>query len=229
MLLSTLGERLRGAVQLLVTDRWQAAAASVASGKRPWTIWIDLAQGRDTIWDKLEKGWRYGVRRAERTGIVVSPSREDSDVEYFFAMCSAVSRTKAFTLPGSLPLVKELLCRDGGEVEARLFLARRGVDIGAGALVIRCGRSLHYMWGAVDRAFSKDCVGEAVQWGAVEWGLANSCLIYDLEGLDPDANAGTTAFKRKMGGQEVELAGKEYFPFGLRGALAARVLAARDR
>ena len=109
-------------------------------------------------------------------------------------------------------------------MEARLLLARHEGQIAAGAFLMRCGRSLHYFWGATDRRYAKQNVGEAVQWAAIEWGLDRGCVRYDLEGVDPRGNPGVYAFKRKMGGEEVELAGQSFSPLGLRGALACMAL-----
>jgi lipid II:glycine glycyltransferase (peptidoglycan interpeptide bridge formation enzyme) len=108
-----------------------------------------------------------------------------------------------------------------GTVEARLFLARYRKQLGAGVFVIRCGRSMHYFWGATNRALSRERVGEAAQWAAIEWGLTQGCEVYDLEGIDPPRNPGVYAFKRKMGGNEITLSGKEYYPLGARGLVAA--------
>jgi lipid II:glycine glycyltransferase (peptidoglycan interpeptide bridge formation enzyme) len=114
-----------------------------------------------------------------------------------------------------------LLQYRNGEVEAKLFLARHEGIIRAGAFVIRCGRSLHYLWGATDRSRPQVGAGEAVQWAAIEWGFAMGCTRYDLGGIDPKGNPGTYAFKNKMGGVEVTLCGKRFFPFGAYGRLLA--------
>ena len=61
----------------------------------------------------------------------------------------------------------------------------------------------------------------------MEWAVSQGCTRYDLEGIDPDNNPGVYAFKKKMGGEEVDLAGKEYQPLNMLGKLgcqAAKVL-----
>lgn len=218
--------RGRGFV-LLVTDRWERAADGVA--RRPRTLWLDLAQGSEALMAGLDKQWRYGVRRAEREGVAVGPAQDDADVAAFFDLCQQVSETKGFALPGSLALMTRLLAKgQGGDVEARLLLARHEARIAAGAFLMRSGRSLHYFWGATSRDYAKQNVGEAVQWAAIEWGLERGCLLYDLEGVDPRGNPGVYAFKRKMGGEEVSLAGQAFAPLGLRGKLIGAALQARD-
>jgi hypothetical protein len=223
----TLVERLkRLGTTLMITDPWQDAveAREVLAKRsvRPKTIWIDLAAGRECLWRNLDKQWRYGVGRAERLGVIVETTRSLSDIETFFGLCTDISQTKGFRLPASIDLMKGLLEADeNNAVEARLFVARHEGRLGAGAFLVRCGRSIHYFWGATDRALSKQRVGEAVQWAAIEWALAKKCGRYDLEGIDPRRNSGVYEFKKKMGGREIMLAGRQRFPLGIRGQLVS--------
>jgi len=219
-------DRLRHAgIALLIRDRWaEANEVALPAPKPPHTIWIDLAVGREALWRNLDKQWRYGVGRAERSGVTVAPSRAAEDVAAFHSLCLKVSTMKGFALRTSPALMNQLLARGEDEaVEAALFCARQEGRIGAGAFIIRCGRSVHYFWGAADRAMSRACVGEAVQWGVILWALAKGCTRYDLEGVTPDSMTGTDAFKMKMGGRIVTLAGKMHHPLSLKGRLLARL------
>jgi hypothetical protein len=210
---------------LLVSDRWNTSAAAERRGTSgPRTVWVDLTCGLDVLYKKLDK-LRYGVGRARRERVIVNAVASDSDVERFFSMCETVAETKDFKLDESIALLRALLTSTRESIESRLFLARLDGVILAGAFIIRCGRSLHYFWGATDRSAARVRAAEAVQWAVLEWGVAQGCTRYDLEGIDPIGNPGTYAFKKKMGGEEVALAGKHYYPLGLRG----RALAWMDR
>lgn len=217
-------------MRLLVGDPWQAVRGDIATGAiAPRTIWIDLTGGREAVSRKLDKQWRYGVGRAQRMGVTVDTSPSDQDLADFFALCRSISERKRFDLSGSSALMRHLLAMPNAAAEARLFLARYRGRIGAGAFVIRCGRSLHFVWGGTDRGAADARVGEAVQWAAIEWGLAQGCTRYDLEGIDPVGNPGTYAFKKKMGGAEVTLCGKQYHPVGVGGRALAWLDRQRDR
>jgi hypothetical protein len=216
-------ELRREGMVLLVTDRWveQTVDPQPRNGSSVRTIWIDLSAGREAVWKSLDKQWRYGVGRARRLGVTVDVATHPDEIAQFAALCSAVADRKGFDLPGSKPLMEELLRCKGGEVEGRLFLARLKDGIRAGAFIIRCGRSLHYFWGCTDRSTPQVRAGEAVHWAAIEWGLAMGCTRYDLEGIDPHGNPGTYKFKKKMGGTEVALSGKRYIPIGTYGRIAS--------
>ena len=212
---------------LCVDDSYPERALGMAEGvllpPRPRTIWIDLTTGKDGVMEKLDAQWRAGVRVAARAGVVVEPTTNPAYVAAFYAMCEATSRAKNFVLSGSLRLMQALCASEpGADAEAALMLARFETRVAAGVLAMRCGRSIHYMWGASDRAFAKQRVGEAVQWAVIEWALQKGCATYDLEGIDAESNSGVTVFKRKMGGMEVELPGRRAHTLGVTGAVLLR-------
>ena len=221
--------RLRADGYLIcIDDPYPERREAASNGRQllpvPHTILIDLTVGKDRLWAGLDSQWRYGVRASQRAGVVVSRSTEPAAVAEFYGLCKRLSLEKGFALPGSEALMRTLCTMEHGpDADAVLFLAHH-IDerIAAGALVMRCGLTAHYMWGATERAFAKQRPGEAVQWAVIEWCLENRLRIYDLEGIDPQDNPSTSLFKRKMGGKEVVLPGKQAFPLGVRGALVLR-------
>lgn len=211
---------------MLIENRYALGAAPRPATGVPLsgpyrTIWVDLTMGKEALWDRLHKKWRYGVRAAGRAGVAVEQTRDPDDAAVFFALCQDLSEKKGFDLPGSEPLIQALLREPhGGGAEARLFVARYEGALAAGAVVLRCGDSLHYFWGATDRDFAKQSVGEAVQWGVMEWAIEQGLTRYDLEGVNPEGNPGVYKFKKRMGGDEVLLAEQSAYPLNRRGTLA---------
>lgn len=202
------------------TDRYVASA--VESSGSPKTIWLDLTVGLEALSKGLDSQWRYGARRALREGVVVRVTAADGDVAAFYQMCKALSDAKRFSLPGSEALMQELIrsSSSSAPVGMTLYLGEVGSEIAGGALVARCGQSLHYLWGASDRRYSKCRVSEAVHWRVIQDGVAAGMTRYDLEGIDPIGNPGVYEFKRKMGGREVTLEGMETRPLSWVGTLA---------
>ncbi len=193
------------------------------------TIWIDLTVGEEQLFRNLEKQWRYGVGRAEREGVVVETSTDSDEIEAFFRLCSQISDTKGFKLPGSLALIQQLLhTKPNSDVETKLFVARYQDRLGAGAVVMRCGRNTHYLWGGVDRELSGYRTGEAVQWAVIQWAARQGCKVYDLEGIDPINNPGTYKFKKKMGGMILNIPGIRTTALRLRGSVLKAILDRRQ-
>jgi len=208
-----------------VCSPWRRVPDAGDGSAGPRTIWIDLTQGQERLWAGLQKKWRHGVGYAARAGVQIAETRDAKRLGEFFGLCQAISQAKGFSLPASEPLMRRLLESPAGRpVSSHLFIATFEDRLAAGAFIIRCGRHVHYFWGATDRDLSKVRPGEALQWAVIEWALAQGCTMYDLEGVDPDGNAGTYEFKRKMGGEAIQLPGTTIRAFNLRGRLAAPVL-----
>lgn len=202
-------------------DSDESAPADV---RCPRTIWLDLTLGKDRLWRNLSQQWRRNVGLARRENVVVETTSEPTLINEYFDLCRRISEMKQFELRTSPALIQRLLrAQTIPDVEARLFVARCSGRVGAGALAFRCGPSVHYFGGASDRAFTKQHPGEAVHWSIVEWGLSRGCRCYDLEGIDPHGNPGTYAFKKKMGGDEVALFGRQVEALDLKGQLLAPV------
>jgi lipid II:glycine glycyltransferase (peptidoglycan interpeptide bridge formation enzyme) len=200
---------------LCIDDCYQGGGGGqgVALLPRPRTAWVDLTGGHDAVWKAIDQQWRYGVRSAGRYGIVVEQTSVPADATAFFSLCERVSRRKGFDLPGSAELLQMLLCGSiSPDAGAHLFVARFKSAIVGGAAVLRCGQSLHYFWGAVDRAFAKQRPGEAVHGAIIDWALGQGIARYDLEGIDPVQNPGTYRFKMKMGAVAVTLPGRRAYP-----------------
>jgi lipid II:glycine glycyltransferase (peptidoglycan interpeptide bridge formation enzyme) len=226
---SNLARTLRRAgIALLVTDAWRAAEQGRPAGG-PRTIWVELSRGAEELMRGLDPQCRSRIGQAKRKGVSIRSAASESEVSRFFELCTLVSRTKGFELPGSLALMRRLVgLGRSGDVEVNLLLAHHEGSIAAGVFLMRCGRSLHYIWGASDRDHAKARVGEAVQWAAIEWGLERGCNRYDLEGIDARRNPGVYQFKRKWGGAEVELVGKRLVPLDWRGAVTLPAVALRE-
>jgi lipid II:glycine glycyltransferase (peptidoglycan interpeptide bridge formation enzyme) len=174
--------------------------------------------------------WKDAARAAERAGVVIEQSVEQADLQAFYDLCKDVSARKSFALPGSLELMRALLAPAlPTSTQARLFVARWGGKVVAGALMIRVGASLHYMWGATDRGQAKLRAGESLQGAVMSWAIDSGCRLYDMEGIDPATNPGVAAFKRRSGGAEAALPGMLAYPLSARGRAAAFVGASLAR
>lgn len=176
------------------------------------TIWVNLNLTLEKLWQNLDKQFRYGVRRAKKSGVTVEKTEAPDDIHRFFQLCEYVGKRKGFSLNTSEKLMLHLAKNPAGQqVEFHLFVTRYEKNICSGAFIARCGDSIHYVWGAVDRAFSKLNTGEAIQWGVIEWAVKQNCKLYDLEGVCPHESDGTYQFKKKLGGELIALPGTEFY------------------
>jgi peptidoglycan pentaglycine glycine transferase (the first glycine) len=209
---------------LFICDPWVRAEGSypiesTGRGPRPQTIWLDLSIGTDAVFANFHPQIRKGIRRAARGGVRVETTRQRQRIDEFVALCGNISQEKGFALRVTSPLIETLLhdSGDGRDVEAVLFVSLKGEKLASGLLVVRAGRSVHQIWGATDRDMRQERVGEACQWGVIEWAIARGCTRYDLEGIDPVHNPSVYDFKKRLGGEEVTLHGHTHRPLNLFG------------
>jgi hypothetical protein len=215
-----LAQLRKDGMQLLVTDPWRRVREDGASD-RPRTVWIDLTVGEKQVWERLHPKFRQYARGAARTGVIIDVDRSAASVDAFCALCARISHTKRFSFTTSPDLMRAILAHSGGGAEACLLTARLDKKLVAGLFVLRCGASAHLIWGGADREIPHSRGAEAVHWAAMKWAIGKGCRILDLEGIDPERNPGTYAFKKKMGGEDVTLAGREYLAMGMIGGALA--------
>lgn len=186
---------------------WEKLITTTTEGKSFLTIWLDLTVGKEKLWNNLQKQFRYGARRAVKLGVCVERSRSAEDIYAFNQLCTSLSIKKHFQLCTSPILMSILASSNSASVESYLFAAKFKGKLCGGAFIIRCGNSIHYMWGGIDRSFSHLCVGEAIQWAVVDWGVEQGCKRYDLEGITESQNSGVDIFKKKLGGEIIATSG----------------------
>jgi len=185
----------------------------------PKTLWVDLRKGRDLVFKAMHRNLRYGVRAAERAGVVLEETRSPEDVTEFFRICGTISEAKDFPLPGSERLLHELiaLSRPDSPFKAHLFVARCDGSLASGYFSLENGRTLHNLWNGTDRSFARKSPGEAALWHQVAWGMDSGLRMYDQEGIDEERNPGCYEFKKRLGGEEVALPGLRAHPLGMVG------------
>lgn len=188
------------------------------------TIVVDLERQSEAVWASLPGKLRSQIRSAERKGVVVRETSETEHVSQFYELCSRVSETKGFDLPGSRELMLELLragrVRPGAGAGATLVAAFSKGQLIAGHVFMRVGRSTHTLWAGHDRERGISGASDLVVWQHMRDAIAAGCTRFDQEGIDKERNPTTYAFKRKFGGVECDVPGLHAYPLNLRGRLA---------
>lgn len=194
-----------------VFNPWKKILESEGNSKKSvtQTVWVNLNLGTEKLKQNLSKHFRNDILRAKKKGVLVEKVKDETNVKLFYELCQSVSHAKNFDLNTSELLMLNLLHREG--LDSQLFVAYFEEKLCGGAFVIRSGESVHYMWGATDRNFSKLSIGEVLQWEVIEWAVSQKCHKYDLEGIDFKNNPGTYNFKKKLAGEIITLPGKQIY------------------
>lgn len=198
---------------LCATNPWEKIEFTKKDDSAFYTIWLDLTIKKEKLWENLNKQCRYDIKRAKKLGVIIEKSKSLDDLNLFYEICESISKTKGFNLGNSYQLMANLLSStDHDQIESYLFVARYENNLCGGLFLIRCGESVHYLWGAVNRKFSHLCIGEALQWECIEWALSKKCKKYDLEGLSQKKSSGVDQFKKKFGGSIVAYPCVQIYP-----------------
>lgn len=185
--------------------RWAGWRRDRGPGYR--TIWLDLTRDEPVLRAALAQKWRNALNQAERAGLEVEVDRDGSALLPWLAeRYLADKAAKGYRGP-SAPLLTRLrtaLHKDGDILVLR---ARKDGEDAAGILMLGHGLSATYQVGWTGDLGRRTRAHNLLLWRAAMELKARGRQTLDLGGLLPDQAPGVTAFKRGMGGEEVELAG----------------------
>lgn len=96
------------------------------------TIIFDLTKSETELFQKLEKkSVRWGVKTAEKNGLLFSEIREDNELNIFYKMYKSTAKEGGF-VPESKIFIESLIKGD----KAKLFLVKKSGKILAGGMVL---------------------------------------------------------------------------------------------
>lgn len=166
------------------------------------TIVVDLDRSPEEILAGFGSQVRYNVRLAERKGVEIEEGGLP-EVESFWTLYAATAGRKGFEWRAQ-SYFTQLVEQFGAS--ARVFLARRGGEALAGAIVVAFGSSAYYLYGASggDRSVKP---AELVQYRAMLWARRQGATRYDMWGIpahptEDNPLYGVYRFKSGFGGQE---------------------------
>lgn len=184
--------------------RWAGFRRMDGPGYR--TIWLDLTQDEATLRRRMAQPWRNALNKAERSGLTVEVDRTGALLPWLLEEYARDKAAKGYR-GASAPLLTRMrtgMHKDGDVLILRALLDGAPV---AGILVFGHGRAATYQVGWNGPEGRRRNANNLLLWRAVQELKAQGRLRFDLGGILPDQAPGVTAFKRGLGGEEVELVG----------------------
>ena len=193
------------------------------------TMISDLTRDEAALLTAMKPKWRYNIRLAERSGVVVRDGSA-SDLPAFYAMYAETSRRDGFLvrpfeyyraiwerfLAGGLAhtLLAEVDRPASGEPVEDRPVAAQPV---AGLILFRFGPTAWYFYGASTGRHRDLMPNHALQWAAMRWAKAHGCTRYDWWGApdvleESDPMWGVYRFKQGFGGEFTPHIGAWDFP-----------------
>ncbi len=177
--------------------------------KRELTFVFDLSQPLSSLEANLDRGWRHGRNKFFRHGGTVVEDREPEAIEPIIHMYASLGARKSFRPYGDAALSRAMWnsFRQARTASVSAHLLRAEIDgrWAGGILVIRVGTAAYPLRFGFDYELRHTRVSEGVFWAAMQRMAELGVGHLDLEGVDPKNNPGVFEFKRKMGGELIEL------------------------
>jgi lipid II:glycine glycyltransferase (peptidoglycan interpeptide bridge formation enzyme) len=162
------------------------------------TIEIDLTKNEEELWNSLDKDARWGVKRAEKEGLIIKEGTENKDLKKFYE------------------IYKET-CKFGGikhqsleEINAKtpifFFCYKDDKLIAGSAIIVKDKKKFRLFLNASDHNYLKLQPNNLLYWHMIKWGKNKKYKKCDLGGYQLEARKGSklysvNRFKERWGGQ----------------------------
>lgn len=170
------------------------------------TSWIDVTRPWEQIESSFHKKWRNGLRKAERSGLLVKLDGRGETLELFVKRYEEHLRRKRYH--GSSPaFVRAEFLEARASKDALLLWAFDEVVPVAAVVIAFHGVTASYRFGWSSPAGRAKNAHSLLLARAIALSQERGLQRFDLGGLLPGEADGLTEFKRGLGGQEVRLVG----------------------
>ena len=171
----------------------------------------------DDVFSGFNQLWRRNVRKAEKSGVVVSTG-DFEELAAFHDVYVVTAERDGFN-PRPLSYFQRMwqAMRAEDRDRIRLYLARHDGDVLAATTWVRVGNRVWYSYGASSNDKREMRASNAVQWRMISDAHAVGASVYDLRGIsdtlaDDDPLFGLIRFKLGTGGDAVEYIGEWDYP-----------------
>jgi len=167
------------------------------------TFLVDLERPQDEIWKSFIQNARWGVRKAEKSGVSVVEAVQWEEWAAF--MNIHIPHSKAHgTTTKSPGFFRGLYDNFYPQNMVKVFVSKHDGKIIAGMLFLVCRETMVYYMGASEHGSLPLSPNDPIMWHAIKWGKDNGVKLLNLEDTYPNPSSnlyGIHKFKEKWGGQ----------------------------
>jgi lipid II:glycine glycyltransferase (peptidoglycan interpeptide bridge formation enzyme) len=169
---------------------------------RTRTILMDLTPSLDELHERLLPHWRRELKVASKQDIEITEGPEDYLFENFIEMYKEMVARKKFQEPNNIYEFQDIQRRLPTEYKMRLILCRSSDGDCAGLICSAIGSTAVYLFGATTTVGLKRRGSYLLQWRLIQRLQETQVPQYDLNGINPETNAGTYKFKKDLAGEK---------------------------
>lgn len=159
---------------------------------------------------------RYNIRLAQRKGIQVTEVRKENlnlNLDSFYKLMQETGQRDNFTIRNKEYFRKLLTDLNMTENNTKLYMATYNNTPVAGAIIIKNGDSVEYLYGASSNEHRNTMATYLLQWTAIKDAFEKGCRSYSFGGISGDMSEdnplyGLYKFKSGFGTNVVEYIGE---------------------
>lgn len=165
------------------------------------TLLLDLKPSEKEILENFPKATRYSIRTAEKKGVVIE--FQDAYTPEFYKLLLETADKAKFT-PHTEEHYERFFDISNTDFKVKMCLAKYQGKMVAASIMIMFGGRATYLHATSDKSLSSLQAPTFLIWEQIKLAKRNSCLVFDLWGIDEKKWPGVTNFKKSFGGGEVE-------------------------
>lgn len=169
---------------------------------------LDLSKPEEELLSEMRKATRYEIRKAEKIGVKIESSKEDSIIKGFYDLQLETAKRQKF-VPFSYEFFAEQFKVFFDSDNALVYTASFESKILAQAFIIFYGNEAVYHYGVSTEEGRRYPGAYLIQWEAIKEAKRRGMKKYNFWGVAPEGNkthrfAGVSLFKRGFGGEDVQ-------------------------
>lgn len=174
----------------------------VGDGGRSRTILMDVTPSEDELQERMFPHWRRELKVAAKQDVEITEGQDDDLFEKFIDMYKEMVARKKFQEPNDIREFQDMQRRLPAAFKMHLLLCRSHDGDCAGLICSAIGSTALYLFGATTTVGLKRRGSYLLQWRLLQRLKAAHVSQYDLNGINPETNAGTYKFKRDLAGEK---------------------------
>lgn len=159
---------------------------------------LPLADGADAIWSGLRKPVQRQIKKSQTLGVHVRIAETRADMDVYYRL-HLQTRSKKHGMPAQ---PQRFFCGLWDAFAAsdrmKLLLAHYEGKVIAGMILLGCGSTIRYAYGASDERYLQLAPNNLLMWQAIAWACERGYQTFDL-GRTACDNEGLMEFKRRWG------------------------------
>ena len=161
-----------------------------------WTL--PLSNDPQDVWKSLRKPVQHQIKKSQKLGVQIRTAQKREEMALYHQL-HVRTRTKKHGMPAqSKSYFFQLWDTFAATGTAQLLLAEYQEKIIAGIILLACGNTVHYAYGASDERYLNLAANNLLFWHAITWSCIQGYKRFDL-GRTAFDNEGLMEFKRRWG------------------------------